>query len=527
MSTIALYLRASKEDAALGESATIQNQRDLLYHYLKSKPEFTGWNKAEFKDDGCSGTTLERPGVQKMLLMAGTEIQCIIVKDFSRFSRNLLEVGNYLDGVFPFLGVRFIAVNEHYDSNENKGRTIALDIALKSMVYEMYSRDLSKKISSVKEAQMKQGQYIGRIAFYGYKKSDKEKHKLVVDEEAAQVVRRVFTLAAAGMEPTRIAVRFNGEGILPPLRYRQKKYPEIPFYGRQGTEHSVWTKENIKAILKDERYTGCFIGRKKKRLDISGKQVQCLPKEEWIRVNDAFAAIITQEIYQKAQTAFRLTGNRQYQRSSVELFSGMLRCTACGRTLTKMSSKNPYFYCLTKRYAPASSCAAIRVDKAELEQSVLLSLQGWIQLILRMENTGQDDVSSKGAIRKKLRYLQLKEEKCKLDKLFLFEQFFAKRLNRQAFAEGRQALAGRAEALADEKTALIKQLQAAAQMGTGRLEKNLGKYDFAGTLTRTLLKEFVQVIHVFADNRLEIVWTFSDLIMKDTASQECVRRFHQ
>lgn len=145
MKTLALYFRASIEDANIGESATIQNQRDLLFDFVKTKTEFSDWNVLEFQDDGYSGTTFNRPGIQKILKLAGKEIDCIVVKDFSRFGRNLIEVGNYLDQVFPFLGVRFIAVNDNYDSKENGGRSIGLDVSLKALVYEMYSRDLSQK----------------------------------------------------------------------------------------------------------------------------------------------------------------------------------------------------------------------------------------------------------------------------------------------------------------------------------------------------------------------------------------------
>ena len=255
MNTLALYTRASNEDENLGESATIQNQRDLLYHYIRSKQEFKDWNVLEFQDDGWSGTTFDRPGIGKLLELAGKEVQCIIVKDFSRFGRNLIEVGNYLDQIFPFLGVRFIAVNEGYDSNDNAGRTIGLDVSLKAMVYEMYSRDLSKKISSVKEEQMKSGHYAGSFAFYGYQKSKDSKSGLEIDPEAAGIVKRIFSLAASRVETLQIAVLLNKEGILPPLSYRKQKKMDEHFQCPTATEHNIWTQARIAAIIRDERYT--------------------------------------------------------------------------------------------------------------------------------------------------------------------------------------------------------------------------------------------------------------------------------
>lgn len=510
MKTLALYYRASNEDTNLGESATIQNQRDLLLHYVKNKPEFADWNVLEFQDDGWSGTTFDRPGVQKMLKMAGSGVQCIIVKDFSRFGRNLIEVGDYLDQVLPFLGVRFIAVNESYDSKDNKGRTVGLDVSLKAMVYEMYSRDLSQKIGSVKGAQMKKGQYIGRIAFYGYVKSSTEKHKIVVDAEAAAVVRRIFTLAADGMKPIQIAILFNSESLLPPFRYRQKNHPNAKSYCAQVTENNVWTRENVRDIIKDERYTGCFIGRKETRIDISTKKVKRLPKDQWIRVEDAFEAIVSKELFQKAQAVLEPgRGNEKLLHPS-ELFRGLLRCESCGRVLKKYPNKLPYFYCSTGKFAPDSPCAPVKVDKAELEQVVLTSLQAMIQMILTMDDTAQSIVSHEGSIQKQLERFQTETEKCHSEQVLLFEQFADGKRNKAGYLAEKKLIANRIQELTNNMTALTAQLQNLEQTKNDPSAKELGKYAFANTLTREMLVELVETIRVYPNNTIEIVWKFAD-----------------
>ena len=163
MNTVALYMRLSSEDDHEGESYSIGNQRELLYDYVRGHREFDGCNVLEFLDDGYTGRNFDRPGVKQMLALAGKTVDCIIVKDFSRFGRNLVEVGDYLDQIFPFLGVRFIAVNEGYDSGQEAGSTVSLDVSLKAMVYEMYSRDISEKINCVKQAKMRRGEYLGEI----------------------------------------------------------------------------------------------------------------------------------------------------------------------------------------------------------------------------------------------------------------------------------------------------------------------------------------------------------------------------
>lgn len=516
MNTLALYCRASNEDAngttagGTGESATIQNQRDLLLHYVKSKPEFADWNVLEFQDDGWSGTTFQRPGVQKMLQMAGSGIQCIIVKDFSRFGRNLIEVGDYLDQVFPFLGVRFIAVNENYDSKDNKGRTVGLDVSLKAMVYEMYSRDLSQKIGSVKEAQMKKGQYIGRIAFYGYVKSPAEKHKLVVDAEAADVVRRIFTLAADGMKPIQIAIRFNAENLLPPFRYRQKNHPNAKSYCAQVTKNNVWTRENVRDIIKDERYTGCFLGRKATRIDISTKKVKRLPKDQWIRVEDAFEAIVSKELFRKAQAVLEPERSKETLRHPTEPFRGLARCEGCGRVLKICPSKNPYLYCFTGKFAPDSPCANVRVDKAELEQTVLTSLQAMIHLVLKADGGTREDISQEGSIRKNLERLLTEIEKRRAERVILFERFADGKLSKQDYLTQKQSSTNRIGELEAEKNKLIVQLQNLEQAEGAPSAKDLGKYSFANTLTREMLVELVDTIRVSPDNTIEIVWKFAD-----------------
>lgn len=508
MKTLALYFRASNEDANIGESATIQNQRDLLYNFVKMKAEFSDWNILEFRDDGYSGTTFERPGIQKILKLAGKEIDCIIVKDFSRFGRNLIEVGNYLDQVFPFLGVRFIAVNEKYDSKDNIGRSIGLDVSLKAMVYEMYSRDLSQKISSVKEAQMKKGQYIGRITFYGYRKSDTVKNTLEVDPEAADIVKRIFTLAGEeGKKPVQIARLLNSEGILPPFRYRRTHYPDHLSYCPQVTNNNLWTRENVRDIIKDERYTGCFIGRKQKRIDITSKRVYQLPPEEWIRVENTQEAIISKELFQKAQTVRESWRKNNFSTYQPGLFHGLLKCECCGRTLKKFPSKEPYFYCPTRDNAPDYACAKVWLDKAELEKTILTALQ--MQICLLNESIcGQE--SSIAGIRNQLNLMQTELIKCKSEQVLLFEQFAENRLDRQQFLSYKENIVKRMEEITQKKKLLFVQLQDIENLEQTSI-LNFKKYDFTKTLTRNMLDELVQKIRVFPDSSIEIIWRFQSL----------------
>lgn len=278
---VALYMRLSAEDANIGESVSIANQRDLLYAFVRSRREFDGCPVLEFCDDGYSGVNFNRPSVQKLLSLAGKTVSCIIVKDFSRFGRNLIEVGDYLDQIFPFLGVRFIAVNEGYDSGEGHGSSVSLDVSLKAMVYEMYSYDISEKIRCVQQAKMCKGEYLCAIAFYGYQRSKLKKNHLEIDTNAAEVVRRIFNMAVNGMVPSKIASELNREGILSPLMYRKKNHTDGIRGWKTAGERTYWTRENVRRIICDERYTGCLIGRKQTVVDISTKRTEPVPREDW------------------------------------------------------------------------------------------------------------------------------------------------------------------------------------------------------------------------------------------------------
>lgn len=211
------YLRVSLEDENTGESESISNQRDLIGCYLKQHPEFTAYKVMEVVDDGHSGTNFDRPGIKRVLeLVRQRKVAAILVKDLSRFGRNYKEVGSYLEQVFPFLGVRFISVNDGYDSNEYIGSTGGLDIACKALVHDLYSRDISRKVKSSRYARLRRGDYFCSVAPYGYVKSSEDKHRLVIDPPAAKVVRRIFDMTLAGFCTTEIARTLNLEDVPSP-----------------------------------------------------------------------------------------------------------------------------------------------------------------------------------------------------------------------------------------------------------------------------------------------------------------------
>ena len=220
---IALYIRLSQEDENLAEvkreSNSITNQRNMLKQYIKEHSEFAGKEVIEFADDGFSGTNFARPEFNRMIkeIMYGN-VECVIVKDFSRFGRNYIESGNYLERIFPQCKVRFISINDHFDSDDFKGKTGGINMAFKNFMNSMYSKDISQKVIMAMKTRAEAGQFMAPFPPYGYRKSLDDIHQLIIDEKSAEIVRTIFKLAADGTGKNAIARYLNEEGIVDRLQ---------------------------------------------------------------------------------------------------------------------------------------------------------------------------------------------------------------------------------------------------------------------------------------------------------------------
>ncbi len=508
MNTVALYMRLSSEDDHEGESYSIGNQRELLHDYVRGHREFDGCNILEFLDDGYTGRNFERPGVKQMLALAGKTVDCIIVKDFSRFGRNLVEVGDYLDQVFPFLGVRFIAVNEGYDSRQETGSTVSLDVSLKAMVYEMYSRDISEKINCVKQAKMRRGEYLGGIGFYGYKKSETEKNKLVVDEPAAEVVRRIFRMASEGMIPAHIALELNREGIPSPLMYRKANHTDGKRGWKVRGEMVYWMRQNVRRILVDERYTGCMVSRKRVLADVSVKKTVPIPKEEWIVAENTHEAIVTKEVFRQAQAVLKHCGTRE-QRKPFHKFRGLVRCSCCGNVLIRKAGKKPYYFCLTAQTVKNTACTDIRLEEAVLEDAVSAAVKAQIRLCMGEEQHRENRESIVERLQDELSRCQSEIGRCKALQMALFEDYAEGRVDKSSFLSRKQEISECQERENRRFAELSGRLAQAQEKNIGQ-EGNWEQFDSASELSREMLVELVKEIRVSGKDRMEIVWNFRE-----------------
>ena len=508
MGAVALYMRLSNEDANEGESFSIGNQRDLLHAYLREHPEMEQGTVLEFLDDGYSGTNFDRPGIQELLSLAGKTVDCIIVKDFSRFGRNLIEVGDYLDRIFPFLGVRFIAVNEGYDSEQQKGRTAGFDVTLKALIHEMYCRDISEKIRCVQQAKMKKGEYMCAIAFYGYKKSETVRNRLEIDEAAAEIVRRVFREAAAGVMPSEIATRLNGDGILSPLMYRKSNKEDSLRGWKLRGGVAYWTRMNVRHMLLDERYTGCMISRKRTKPDVTSKTTITLPKEEWIVVENTHEGIVSKELFAQAQKVLRHSVQEHPNRKPFQKFRGILRCKYCGMTLTRTQCKAPYYYCLTAKTMPDMECKEVKIEERRLDQKVLRAMRTHMAVADSLRETNLPDGKGRkdalADMQKEIRKCNLEISRCKAEQTVLFEDYAEGRIDKKQYIAQKGELAQVLKENTEKLELLTEQVE--TRQKTESVSDGRKNYAGAEELTREMLEELVTEIKVGKAGAVKIIW---------------------
>lgn len=373
---IALYLRLSVDDENIKESDSIANQRDLLEDYVASNPALSSCEVLTFLDDGWSGTNFQRPGVQKLLdLVRGGEIRCVLVKDLSRWGRNYVEVMEYIEKIFPFLGVRFISLGERYDSADYKGQTAPLDVSFNSIAHDIYCRELSFKVRQSYISKAKKGEFLCGVAPFGYIRSETEKNKLVIDEAAASTVRRTFALACEGLSTTQIAAVLNSEGVDTPLMYRKRLGRVLRGNHAAAGDTVFWSNKNVRTILSDERYTGVQVSGKTRKPKPGSRNTKSLPKDMWIRCPNAHEAIVTQEVFLKASAVITHYAHTSKHTGVRTLFAHKIRCGHCGRALKHQWAKIPYHYCNGAKLNNGLGCFDGKISVEEIKAVVLAAIK--------------------------------------------------------------------------------------------------------------------------------------------------------
>ena len=385
-----LYYRLSQEDERQGESVSIDNQRTMLRKYAEEHG-FEIYD--EYIDDGVSGTTFQRPEVQRLLDDAKTGvINTIVVKDLSRFGRNYIEVGQYVDYVFPAFGIRFIAIQDNVDT-ENRDSGAMEMMPIMNIFNEWHAANTSKKIRAVLKSNARDGKYHARKAPYGYVKSDTEKKTPVIDEEAAAVVKRIFEMRASGLSPHKIADILNEENISNPSKYSMDKYGIV---GKRN-HFGLWSFCAVNSILKNPTYLGHMAQQRDGTVSYKNHKRYIKDESEWVIVRNTHEPIITQELWDKVREVEKsVAQGRKTKRGYTHPLSGFLFCADCGGKM-KLNSINRNgkvdfnFNCGNHVRLGKSYCFSHFIQGKDIEAIVLDDIRTMAQRIVLDEKTIRED----------------------------------------------------------------------------------------------------------------------------------------
>ena len=519
------YLRLSKEDDDIAKSETLQsnsieNQKEYTEDYLQSKPEI---RVVDFYiDDGYSGVNFDRPDFQRMLQdIKDKKINCVIVKDLSRLGRNYIEVGKYIERLFPFLGVRFIAINDNFDSADDAALSNNIIVPFKNLINDAYCRDISIKIRSHLEVKRKRGEFIGAFPVYGYMRGE-DKNKLIVDPCAAEIVKEIFAMKMEGMSQQAIADELNRLGVLSPAEYKKEQgsgYKTV----FQTHSRAKWTAVAVLRVLTNEVYMGTLIQGKESTPNYKVRVREKKPKEEWIRVENAHEAIISRTDFELISDILQKDTRVSTGKSAVSVYSGYLVCADCGcsmvRKKVRSGSLEYVYYVCSGNKKDKDICSSHRISENTLNMAITKTLQlhlkqlGDLQESIRYirETSGNSD---------KIKKLVLQSEKRKEDiekynrlKLECYEDYKKELITQDEYMLFKKELDNRIEEIQRAITELGKKKRMLLDGGYEKeslLEKFLTSKEIE--LKRSILVRFISRIYVYEDHRIEIIFRYQDEI---------------
>jgi len=381
------YIRLSKEDLLRGrdESNSVINQRRLLeqYHQTHLDEFYDGTEQDVYVDDGKTGTDTDREDFQRLLAdVYSGRINCVIVKDLSRLSRNYTDAGNLIENLFVRLNVRFISLAEGVDSYRNPDSVSNIIVPITNVMNDQYCYQTSKKIRQVFDMKRRNGEFIGSYAPYGYVKDPNDKHALLVDPEAAEVVKSIFALFLSGMNKRGITYYLNDHGTLCPTAYKQQQGLKYNAPNAQG--NPMWSTITIDTILKNRVYVGDMVQGRQRVKSYKIHIQEKVPEEEWFIVENTHEAIIDRETFTKVQSLLKRDTRTAPKAKQLYLFSGFLKCADCGRAMSRIASKGIYVYyqCGTYKSLSKKACTMHSIKSDRLEAGVLFAIQQQVHLAL-------------------------------------------------------------------------------------------------------------------------------------------------
>ena len=508
-----IYLRLSSDDGDKIESNSITNQKNLIKLFVNRNKDIS--IKDTYIDDGYSGTDFERPDFKRMIIdIEKGKIDTIIVKDLSRFGRNYIEVGKYLEQYFPLYNLRFIAVNDNIDSYKDPDSINNIIVPFKNLMNDEYARDISNKVRSVLSTKRENGEFTGVVAPYGYIKSPKDKHKFIIDDNAAKVVKKIFKMALNGKSKREIIDELHRFEILTPAEYKKSK--EITNY-KKGNASNQWTPKKIDNILNNRAYIGELIQGKRKRISYKVHNLVLIDNENWVVVKNHHEPLIKEEDFNRVQNMIYKRDYRTKKNKEYDLFSGYLKCKDCMNSFTLKKAKNKeYYYCSS--YIRNKECTKHVINKENLEKMVLESINKQIELIDELKENLDIVINESNAnfdeeiLNNKINDVMDKIKKYNKLKEMLIEDLNNKYISENEYIEYKNDY---------EKT--IKKLEEKYNNIKNQVEKNVGnrcksiewinkfiKNKKIENLSRRIIEELIDTIFIHEGGNITIKFKYQD-----------------
>lgn len=521
---VGIYTRRSFDDNEDKESNTITNQKEMINSFISKENNMTIVDY--YVDDGYTGTTFDRPGFQEMMKdISDGRINTIIVKDLSRLGRNSLEVGKYIEEIFPIYNIRIIAINDNVDSFKRPESINDLMVPIKNLINESYARDISKKVSSAYYTMASNGKYVAGTSPYGYTFDENDKHHLVIDKDEVEVVRLIFNMALKGDGRVKITKYLNDHNILCRKEIQRRKKYKLSLDPLEETIKYKWSTSTIGRMLTSEIYIGNLTQLKTKRESFKNHKVINVAKEDWVRFEKTHEPIITKADFDKIQSLIKVnakrlsnTGERIYS-----IYNGVLKCADCGRAMYKQEDKRgnrqlSNYFCNTYLYISKTSCSSHKIKTEDLNDIVLESVQLQVKLVIELDRSlkrlffknNRETVESE--YKNNTRIAEIKINNLKNKKLQLYEDWKFNNIDKDEFINQSKLIEEDIK-LVEEKLELITKTYRDNIKMIKRNDYWINHYrrnKKIKKLTREVIKELIDVIYITADGNVDIRFKYSN-----------------
>ena len=515
-----LYARLSHEKEENIERGTIETQMELMKNYVKDHEDIV--IEEEYYDASFTGTNFERPDFKRMLEDAKTgRINCIIVKDLSRLGRNYVEMGNYIERVFPFLNVRFIAVTDDFDSFR-PGTDLMMP--LKNIVNEFYAKDISKKVSTAHRRKWTTDEYMCGFAPYGYLKSKTEKNRIVVDEATAGNVRLIYKLFLEGKGYTPIAKYLNEQGIMSPLMYLKSLG-----YQQNVRTNGVWTKTTVKSILTNQAYIGSAVHGKVVIEKYNNIPLHATDPSEWVIVKNTYEPLVDKEPFEKAQERVKKISDAYFAKEFTKhppneknLLKGKIVCGDCGKgmRLSPRTTKSYVYFCGTFSDGINPACSRHKIDQEDVNKAVFAQISNHMRCcidalrVIRELNARSNGLKKYDVYEKAITRQRRELEKVNRNFSELYGDYSEHLINESEYLTLKQQYLLKSEALKKEIDNLLvsQNLYSKNYKIDEDWENLINKYLKCRKLNKELADAFVDKVQVFEDGRISVNLVYDDCL---------------